>query len=84
MRASFKIFRVFGIDVEVHVSLLILLVLLIYAFSVSPFPYGFANFPPSERLILSALAAVGLFASILAHELGHSLVARRYGVKIRG
>ncbi|MDI3498547.1 CBS domain-containing protein [Archaeoglobus sp.] len=84
MRASFKIFRVFGIDVEVHISLLILLVLLIYAFSVSPFPYGFANFPLSERIILSSMAAVGLFASILAHELGHSLVARRYGVRIRG
>jgi len=84
MRASFKIFRVFGIDVEVHISLLILLILLIYAFSVSPAPYGFAGFPLAERIVLSVMAATGLFGSILAHELGHSLVAKRYGVKIRG
>lgn len=84
MRASFRIFRVFGIDVEVHISLLILLILLIYAFSVSPPPYGFEGFPEVERIILSTLAAIGLFGSILAHELGHSLVARRYGVKIKG
>jgi len=49
MRASFKIFRVFGIDVEVHLSLLVLLILLIYAFTISPQPYGFAEFPQAER-----------------------------------
>lgn len=84
MRASFKVFRVFGIDVEVHVSLLVLLLLLIYAFSISPPPYGFSNFPTSTKFLLSVLASIGLFTSILAHELGHSLIARRYGVKIRG
>ena len=84
MRASFRIFRVFGIDVEVHISLLILLILLIYVFSNYPPPYGFDGFPEVERIILSTLAAIGLFGSILAHELGHSLVARRYGVKIKG
>ena len=84
MRASFRIFRILGIDVEVHLSLLILLLLLIYAFMISPHPYGFAEFPQIERLILSALAAIGLFLAVLIHELSHSLVAMRYGVKIKG
>lgn len=83
MRASFRIFRVSGIDVEVHISLLVLLMLLIYAFTVTPPPFGFANFPPVERIALSTTSAVALFASILLHELSHSIFARRYGVKVR-
>jgi len=83
MRASLRIFRVLGIDVEVHISLLILLLLLIYAFTVTPSPFGFANFPFLERIILSAASAIALFASILLHELSHSIFARRYGVKVK-
>ncbi len=84
MRASFKLFRIFGINVEVHASLLILLGLLVYVFSVTPSPYGFAQFPLLYRIVLSFVAAISLFASILVHELSHSVVARRYGVKVRG
>ncbi len=84
MRTSFRIFTAAGIEVRVHLSLLIILVLLIYAFYVSPQPYGFADFQTSVRLVLSVLAAVLLFAAVLAHEYAHSLVAMRYGVKVRG
>lgn len=33
--------------------------------------------------VLGLFAAIGLFISVLIHELGHSLVARRYGVKVK-
>ncbi len=84
MRASFKLFRISGISVEVHISLLILLGLLVYVFSVTPSPYGFAEFSVPTRTVLSFVAAISLFVSIMLHELSHSLVARRYGVRVRG
>ena len=33
------------------------------------------------RWVLGALAAIGLFTSVLIHELGHAVAARLYGVK---
>jgi len=65
---SLHIGRLFGIPVKVHFTLFILLgVLLLASSSTGSGLYG-------------ALIAVLLFASVVAHELGHALVARRYGV----
>lgn len=83
MGTSFRIFRISGIDVEIHISLLILLILLIYAFTITPSPFGFANFPFAEKILLSSASAIALFASILLHELSHSVLARRFGVRVK-
>ncbi len=84
MKQSFKICRIFGIDVSVHFSLLFILAFLIYALYVNPPPFGFANLDKVQRLILSTLTAVLVFVCILIHELSHSFVAMRYGAKVRG
>ncbi len=83
MKQSFKVARIFGIDVEVHFSLLFILALFSYVLYVNPPPFGFSNFEGMERIVLSALMAVILFVCILIHELSHSLVAMRFGAKVR-
>lgn len=65
MRLSWKLGRVAGIDVFLHPSALLIF----------PLVSGLVGDP------LRAVAlAVGLFTSIVLHELGHALMARRYGI----
>ncbi len=84
MKQSFKICKIFGIDISVHFSLLFILAFLTYALYVNPPPFGFSNLVGVERIVLSILTAILVFVCILIHELSHSLVAMRFGAKVRG
>ncbi|MBX6764528.1 MAG: site-2 protease family protein [Rubrobacteraceae bacterium] len=74
MGNSFKIGRVFGIDVKVHWTFFLLLIVFGY------FAYH------SSGSIAATLITVGLilalFVFVLLHEFGHSLVAQRLGIEI--
>ena len=65
--SSYKVARVWGIPIKVHISLL----LIVFMFM---FRHGFW---------LGIAAELGLALSIVMHELGHSLVAMKYGCRVR-
>ena len=65
---AFGIGRYFGIPVRVHVTLLVLLAVM------------FAGASSTAIGLQGLFLSVLLFASVLVHELGHALVARRFGV----
>ena len=73
MKWSPKIGKVSGIEVHVHFTFVLLLVFI-----------GFAYWQSTHQ-IGAALAGVAfilaLFGCVLLHELGHALMARRYGIK---
>ena len=73
MKYSFKIFSVFGIPVELHITFLVLM-LLIYL-------VAFFKIIPSINLLTAVLITL-VFATVVIHELCHSYIAKRYGVKI--
>ncbi|WP_437926498.1 site-2 protease family protein [Sorangium sp. So ce291] len=82
------VLRIRGIPIRLHITLLIFLPYVAYAaasqFSVVASSLGISR----EALRLPPLAwggilAVGLFVAILAHELAHSFVALRNGVRVR-
>jgi Zn-dependent protease/CBS domain-containing protein len=74
MRWSFKLFTFAGIGVHIHLTFLLLIG---YIFSVHLFREGAALAVQGTALILS------VFLCVLAHEFGHALMARRFGVKTK-
>ncbi|MBC7110165.1 MAG: CBS domain-containing protein [Archaeoglobi archaeon] len=83
MKTSVTIAKIFGIPVKLHISFLIILPLFIGIFAINEPPWGFSSLPYPENYLLSTLATILLFASILLHEIAHSIIAVKKGVKIK-
>jgi Zn-dependent protease/CBS domain-containing protein len=73
MKWSLKVGKILGIDVYLHFTFLLLLAFL-----------GFLSWTSTGSVYaaLGGVAVIGaLFGCVLLHELGHALMARRYGIK---
>src|SRR5580692_10229405 len=82
-RTNFQLARIFGIRVGVSASWFVVLFLLIYWLSQEYFP-EVMNGSQSTAYIVAVAGALGYFASLILHELGHALAARRLGIQIAG
>lgn len=79
-----KLFTLLGFEVYVDFSWLILATLIIWTLAVGFFPTEFPGLEATTYWWMGLSGALGLFASIIVHELGHSLVARRYDIPMKG
>jgi Zn-dependent protease/CBS domain-containing protein len=79
-----RLFRLFGFQVNVDVSWLIIAVLITWSLAVGVFPHYLKDLSTATYWWMGVFGAVGLFGSIIFHELTHSLVARRHGMPMRG
>ena len=95
MDGSFRIGRVFGIPILIHYSFILVIPLFAWIIGsqimvTSDMLQGLFSIPIDTSLItegimpwiLGTVVALGLFAGVLIHELAHSLVARKKGIKI--
>lgn len=83
MESSLKLGRVQGIEIGVHFSWLLVLVLVAASLALGFFPGTFPELSPLANWVLGIAAAFLLFASVLVHELAHSFVAQRLGIRVR-
>lgn len=81
---SFRIARIAGIPVGVHPLWLGIVALITWSLGAGYFPHEIRGIAPVASYALGFASALLLFASILAHEFGHALVARRRGVQVEG
>ncbi len=75
MRWSIPAGSLFGIPIKIHVTLLLLLIVLV--------PTIGKDANGEVDMVFGLGVVLALFGSVLAHEFGHALVARRYGVRTR-
>ena len=80
----FRLFSLFGFEVNVDASWLLLAVLIAWTLAGSVFPGVTPGLTRAHYWVMGGFAAAGLFVSIVFHETAHSLVARHYGLPIRG
>ena len=83
MRAI-RLGRIAGIEIDLDWSWLVILALFTGSLATGHFPQSVPGLSSVVYLGAGLLAALLLFASVIAHELGHSIVARRHGVPVRG
>src|SRR6266568_4375371 len=82
MPGSLRIGRIAGIEISLHVSWIIIFVLLTWSLATGWFATLYPGWVPSTYWVISILASLLLFGSVLVHELAHSLVARRRGLPV--
>jgi Zn-dependent protease/CBS domain-containing protein len=81
VNTSVRLGRVAGIEVRLHWSLAIVFVLIVWTLA-GQLPDIVPGQPQLAYWLASALAAALFYVSLLSHEMGHALVARRLGVKV--
>jgi Zn-dependent protease/predicted transcriptional regulator len=78
-----QIARVLGIPVYVHFSWLVIFGLLTWTLATGYFPAASPDLPVASYWAKGLVASLLFFLSILLHEMGHSWVALRHGIRIR-
>jgi Zn-dependent protease/CBS domain-containing protein len=82
MPGSIRVARLFGIDIRIHVSWILIFFLVVLSLSDQVFPSRFPQWSNQKSLVVAAITALLFFGSVLAHELAHSLVARRFKMSV--
>lgn len=74
---TWRIGRLFGVDLLIRPSLLILGAVLVLVFA-----QRYENWTETNPYLLATIFVVSLYVSILVHEIAHLLLARSYGMRV--
>ena len=81
---GFHLFTLFGFEVKLDLSWLLLALLISWSLGAGWFPARYPELSTHVYAWMGVSVAVGVFFSIVFHEFSHSVVARHYGMPIRG
>ncbi len=81
---GFHLFTLYGFEVKLDLSWLLLALLISWSLGAGWFPARYPELSVHAYAWMGISVAVGVFFSIVFHEFSHSMVARHYGLPIRG
>lgn len=81
-RRGISLFRVGGIDIRLDYSWFLIFALILVSLSAGYFPRVQEGESTAAYWLAGAVATLLFFASIVAHELSHALVARLSGIRV--
>jgi Zn-dependent protease/CBS domain-containing protein len=84
MTPTFRLGRVAGIEIGINWSWLFIFALLLWTLASAVFPSTNPHLSAGAHLAMAIVATLLFFGSLLLHELGHALQARRDGMQIDG
>jgi Zn-dependent protease/predicted transcriptional regulator len=79
-----RLFTLLGFEIRIDLSWIVIAVLIVWTLAKGVFTESFPRLPDRTYWIMGIAAALGLFASIVFHELCHSLVSRRFDMPMKG
>lgn len=82
LNEQIRLGRIAGIPIGANWSVLVVLWLIAWSLATVTLPDGHPGQATMAYWIVGAIAAVVFMASLLAHEIGHSLVAKRHGLDV--
>jgi Zn-dependent protease/CBS domain-containing protein len=84
MKATLTVGRLGGVPIGAHWSWLIIVGLITFSLAAEAFPTAVPGYSDATYAAMGAVASVLFFGSLLLHELGHAVRARREGMEIEG
>ena len=82
MPGSFRVARILGIDIRIHISWLLIFLIVLLSLADQVFPASYPQWSQQKTFIVSAVAALLFFLSVLLHELAHAIVALRFKMSV--
>lgn len=82
MRATFVLGRIAGVRIGIHWSVLLIFAVIATALAEGRLPEVYPGHPWPVYWSVGTATAVVFFASLLAHELAHAVLARRNGIGV--
>jgi len=80
----YDLFTLFGFKIRIDLSWFIIAILITWSLAEGFFPFYYEGLSSATYWWMGAAGALGLFGSIVLHELSHAVVARRYGLRMKG
>lgn len=72
-----NLFKVCGIPIRLDWSWMLIFILVAWTLATGLFPHLHGDLSRTVLWIMGVHGALGLFASVVLHELGHALIAQR-------